>query len=208
MNFTNRDLDMIISLATTKHIVRVTGANYVGQPFETFGVVLCERDASGACRQTSRRQFILYVGQTNQMTKRRQYVSVFTDFDSARCLCVDKIYDMEDRLVYENPNFAEMNEDNKWQVNKFFGVDEIRIEDIRGKLSKLIGKPIIVNGERLVLLAVGRADRDGEEVCITCSTGSQFKVLNVKDFMVELDREARGQLNKVANIGSNPGELE
>ena len=207
MGFGLKEVENIKLISGTNSLVKVVGANYMGQTFETRGLILNENHFKSFRKPINNKYFLLDLGQVDEVARKRNFLPMFSDFQNSRGLCVHKIYDMSGRLLYENENFSVMNDDRKWELKKFYGFEDSHIEDMRGKIAKFVGKPVIVKGERLALLAVGTCEYGAHKVYVCCTDGVRTTLMEIDGHQIELDKTAVAKIASSMH-GSGSGCME
>ena len=112
------------------------------------------------------------------------------NFERRHAHCIDKIYNEAGNIIYANDNFDTLYQDVCWESRKLLGITKPTLETGVVGLKSLIGRPVVVNGERVNLIAVGNDDSGSGSAVVCIGDGEKEEVLVCRMENIERDNLA------------------
>ena len=210
MEFSAYELELLRDVSRSKKLVYVEGANFMGDMFETCGFLMLSSGAGESYAFMNKEQLLLFQGQIGEPVSKNDprkfnFLTLTPDFSKRHSLCVNKISLPDGKEIYKNQEFDKLYQDICWEVRRLYGLKEPALETNVVILKGLIGKPVVVNGERTNLHAVCEDRVKSSNAVICVGNGYKEEVIVCRPQDVKQDEEAASVINKMAENYEDEG---
>ena len=204
MVFSEEEKKKFAKLAEDKTVVIVTGVNYIGQPFETRGIILSDKTPKGKYAYIGDDSIGLYVGQNKRQSSSKMFVPLKTRLDKS--LMRENFYlamireSKTDKVIYENEEFDSIDYLMRTDGMRAWGHESGALSLYARTVKDLIGKPVIINGNQGVIRALRTYDdRDTWATVAEYTDGYSFTVTDCKRGTIALDKTAISVIDELEN---------
>ena len=204
MVFSEEEKKKFAKLAEDKTVVIVTGINYIGQPFETRGIILNDKTPKGKYAYIGDDTIGLYVGQNKRQSSSKMFVPLKIRLDKS--LMRENFYlatireSKTDKVIYENGDFDAIDYLMRTDGMIAWGHEDCVLSTYARTVKGLIGKPAIINGTQGVIRALRTYDdRDTWATLVESTDGYSFTVADCKRGTIALDKTAVGIIDELEN---------
>ena len=216
MTFSKEVLDKLEEIWREGKTLTISGVNGIGQEFTTCGRITTTDQGKIGCHDN---RVYLEFGTSKDSPTRKQtaYFAPFsTEIDEASFFCELRLYALEisdenGNVIFSNENkdlILEITEKNAKRVNaenKKEGRDilEEDMDPVTKKLMEMIGKPIILDGDKGVLIGVMRGANQGSTI-VNYYSGPLVGSMYVYPDSILKTEDLNGKIEKVEE--NNPFE--
>ena len=178
MKLTQEDIEKFKYYADNKIRLKLTGQNYIGQPFETEGFIVYDHNNPDAKRLEAYSLAIFqgrYLDSSFCPGAKKDYALFFTEpvQNVKECLYIESIYTAKDsKLVFTNPDFSDIISKSIEENQEAYEEGQ-NLNDASRELLPLVGKPVVQVDNRgyhskRTIIAIRCTDNcQGKQVIVT-----------------------------------------